>query len=90
MSPSSDDFEQPLHRAKGGARDGHNREEDTPVRRAFGGHGRWPSQGVASRLGYVKTVVVASKRCTLDSRGWEVGHCSWENCIVIDINLGHF
>ena len=56
-------------------RDGHNREEDTPVRRAFGVHGRWPSQGVASRLGYVKTVVVASKRCTLDSRGWEVRHC---------------
>ena len=45
------------------------------MRRAFGGHGRWPSQGVASCLGCVKTVVVASKRCTLDSRGWEVRHC---------------
>ena len=45
------------------------------MRRAFGVHGRWPSQGVASRLGYVKTVVMASKRCTLDNHGWEVRHC---------------
>ena len=56
-------------------RAGHTREEDTPVRRAFGVHGRWLSQGAASRLGYVKTVVMASKRCTLDTHGWEVRHC---------------
>ena len=46
-----------VNKTLGGVRDG---EEDTPVRRGFGVHGRWPSQGVASRLGYVKTVLVVS------------------------------